>query len=266
MTEREGQEGREGQERDVPWWAELYDDLLADQLLTREPGQLDASVDFLVDRLDVGAGSRVLDQCCGIGSLALPLATRGVQVLGIDQADRYVERARTAADRAGVPAEFITGDACEFVPEQPVDAVFNWWTSFGYAAEDTANREMLARAFDALRPGGRFALDTMNVPGVLRGFQRDSVLRRSTARGEVILLRESRIDFAAGRMHKDWTYVVNDRIEVRHHSSVRLYPPDAIVTMLRGIGFIDIDLLGDVTGVPLALDSPRLIVLARRPD
>jgi hypothetical protein len=40
--------------------------------------------------------------------------------------------------------------------------------------------------------------------------------------------------------------------------------PDAIVTMLHKVGFVDVDLLGDLTGAPVALDSPRLIVLARR--
>jgi SAM-dependent methyltransferase len=250
----------------LTWWAELYDELLADQLLSREEGELAGTLEFLITRLGLAPGSRVLDQCCGIGSVSLPLAMRGFQILGIDQAAGYVERARGAADEAGLAAEFVAGDACEFVPAQPMDAVFNWWTSFGYADDDEANQEMLARAFDALRPGGRFALDTMNVPGVLRGFQRDTVLHRATSRGKVLLLRETAIDLATGRMLKDWTYYIDGHLAVQRQSSVRLYMPDAIVTMLHKVGFVDVDLLGDLTGAPVALDSPRLIVLARRAE
>ena len=125
---------------------------------------------------------------------------------------------------------------------------------------------MLARAHEALVPGGRFALDTMNVPGVLRAFQRDVALRKQTPRGEVLLLRESSIDLARGMMNKRWTYVLEDRPCVEHRSSVRLYLPDTIATMLRAVGFTDVELLGSTAGESLALDSPRLIALARRPS
>ncbi|MFI5719797.1 class I SAM-dependent methyltransferase [Nocardia sp. NPDC051750] len=248
----------------MSWWAELYDELLADQLLVRDEGQVEPALRFLIDRLELTGRARVLDQCCGIGSLTVPLARQGFRMTAVDQAAGYIERARREAGSAGVTVEFTAADACVFLPAHPVDAVFNWWTSFGYG-DDDENRRMLERAFDALRPGGRFALDTMNVPGVLRGFRPDSILHRTTGRGQVTLLRETSIDFAAGRMLKEWTYFVDGQFATRHHSSVRLYLPDAIVTMLRAVGFADIELVGDLTGAPLTLDSPRLIVLARRP-
>jgi SAM-dependent methyltransferase len=250
----------------VTWWSSLYDDWLADQLLVREPGEVDATVDFLVTRLGLGPGARVLDQCCGIGSLALPLAARGARIVAVDQAERYIERARAEARERRLELELVAADACRFVPAERMQAAFNWWTSFGYLDEDDANVEMLARAFDALAPGGRFALDTMNVPGVLRGFQRDVVLRRQTPRGEVLLLRESTVDLSRGRMLKRWTYFENGRRAIEHASSVRLYMPDAIARMLRSVGFVDVELLGTLGGEPLGLDSPRLIALARRPS
>jgi SAM-dependent methyltransferase len=248
----------------VSWWAALYDDFLAEQLLVREPGEVESTVAFLFDRLHLSAGSRVLDQCCGIGSVALPLAARGVRVVGVDQAEPYVARATREARERNLPAVFVAADACGFMPGEPVDAAFNWWTSFGYFEDDEANLAMLRRAFDALAPGGLFALDTMNVPGVLRGFQRDVVSRRRTPRGEVLLLRESTIDLAAGRLLKRWTYFSGDRRVVEHASSVKLYMPDVVASMLRRAGFAGVDLLGSLAGEPLALDSPRLIAVARR--
>ncbi|MFI6869350.1 class I SAM-dependent methyltransferase [Nocardia sp. NPDC050406] len=249
----------------MTWWAELYDELLAEHLLVRAEGEVEPTLDFLVERLDIAPGSRVFDQCCGIGSLAVPLAARGFDLVGVDQAASYIERARADARTAGVAAEFVAADACDYAPAKPVDAVFNWWTSFGYGS-DAENQRMLDRAFDALRPGGRFALDTMNLPGVLRGFRRDTVTRRTTPLGEVLLVRETSVDLAEGRMLKDWTYFVDGKFATRHHSSVRLYLPDTIVAMLRAAGFHDIDLYGDLSGGPLHLDSPRCILLARRPS
>ncbi len=234
----------------MSWWAALYDDWLADQLLVREVGEVEATARFLCERLRLRAGSRVLDQCCGIGSVAMPLAARGIRVVGVDQAEPYIARATREARERHLEATFVAADACQFVPPERVDAAFSWWTSFGYFDDDDANLTMLARAFDALVPGGAFALDTMNVPGVFRGFQRDVVHRRETPRGDVVLLRESTIDLASGRMLKRWTYFVDGRREVEHESSVRLYLPDAVVGMLRRAGFVDVELVGSLRGSP----------------
>jgi SAM-dependent methyltransferase len=248
----------------VTWWADLYDDWLADQFLVRGPAEAAATLDFLCARLRLQPGARVLDQCCGIGSLAVPLAARGMRVVGVDQAAGYVARAERDARAQGVGATFVAADACQFVPPERVDGAFNWWTSFGYHDDDDVNLAMLARAHDALLPGGRFALDTMNVPAVLRGFQRDTVHRRETPRGEVTLLRESSIDLARGRLVKVWTYFLQGEMQVQHPSSVRLYMPDVLAGMLRRVGFVEVELLGSLGGEPLALDSPRLIAIGRR--
>ena len=46
------------------WWHTLYDGLLADVLLEREPGEVDETLRFLVDALQLRPGQRVFDQCC----------------------------------------------------------------------------------------------------------------------------------------------------------------------------------------------------------
>jgi SAM-dependent methyltransferase len=248
----------------MSWWSALYDDWLADQLLVREVGEVEATVNFLCERLRLRAGSHVLDQCCGIGSVAIPLAARGIRVVGVDQAEPYIARATREAGERRLGARFFAADACHFVPPERVEGAFNWWTSFGYFEDDDANLAMLARAFDALVPGGCFALDTMNIPGVLRGFRRDVALRRETPRGEVLLLRESTIDLARGRLLKRWTYFMGHEKKVEHTSSVKLYMPDVVAGMLRRAGFADVEMLGSLDGEPLSLDSPRLIAIARR--
>ena len=57
------------------WWQALYDELLAEVLLVRsEDAEQEATLAYLTEALDLAPGRRVFDQCCGIGSLALPLA------------------------------------------------------------------------------------------------------------------------------------------------------------------------------------------------
>jgi SAM-dependent methyltransferase len=249
-----------------PWWSSLYDDLLAEMLLERaSEAEVARTLDFLEDKLALSPGATVFDQCCGIGSLALPLAARGYKVIGVEQAEPYVARAQREAEARGLDARFLAGDAFEVGPGVRCDAAFNWWTSFGYALDDRQNAKMLARAFEALAPGGTFLLDTMNLPGVLRGFREHVVNRRDTTRGEVILVRESRFDFARGALLKRWTYFLPGGERVEHESTVRLHLPHTLVELCESVGFTDVELFGDLEGNPLHLDSPRALVRARRP-
>lgn len=241
------------------WWSDLYDDALAEVLL--EGTDVDATVRFLVEALGLVPGARVFDQCCGIGRLAIPLAAWGADVIGVDQAGRYIERARERARGAGLAATFVAGDAFEFVPEKPCAAVLNWWTSFGYLPDDDGNLRMLRRAYEALEPGGRFALDYPNVPGLYHSFRPHEITRR----GDHVMLRESRFDVARGLLHKRWTFVSPDGRPVERPSTIKLYTPDRLAALVAAAGFADLQILGGIDGAPIELASPRCIVLARRP-
>ncbi|HET9958458.1 MAG TPA: class I SAM-dependent methyltransferase [Polyangiaceae bacterium] len=260
------------------WWMDLYDDLLADVFLEREEEVADTLV-FLRRVLGLEPGMRVFDQCCGIGRLAIPLGQQGFVACGCDVIPRYIERALEKAQTAGVCVELATADAFEFTTSVPCDGAFNWWTSFGYVQEDAANMRMLQRAFESLKPSARFALDFMNVPGVLRGFQARTETVRETPWGTVQLVRESQIelremvmlkkwryDFRAERTTEDITDRKANRRTVQHHSRVRLYLPHELIALFERAGFGDIELYGDLAGNPLGLDSPRCIVVGRRPE
>ena len=250
----------------APWWQTLYDDLLADMLLERgDSNEVPRTLAFLTQKLGLRDGSRVFDQCCGIGSLALPLARSGCDVCGVDLIRSYVARARADAERAGLVLDLAIGDAFDFVPAAPCDAAFNWWTSFGYAEDDATNAKMLICAHDAIRPGGRFALDFMNVPGVLHRFAETVVSDRTTRRGPTRLTRTSQYDPGPGLIHKVWHYEFAGGEPVVHRSTVRAYTPPELTTLARAAGLVEIELYGDLDGSALTLHSPRCILTARRP-
>ena len=238
----------------MTWWNDLYDDLLAEVLLAND-GEVDQTVRFLVEELQLTPGARVFDQCCGIGRLAIPLAKWGADVIGVEQAARYVERARAAHS----PARFEVGDAFEYVPDRPCQAAINWWTSFGYLPDDAGNARMLRRAFEALVPGGRFALDYPNVPNLFADFRPHDITRK----GDITLLRESTFDIARGLLHKRWTFITPER-RVERTSTLRLYTPDRLVEMLGSVGFTNLRAYGGLDRAPLALDRQRCIVVGER--
>src|SRR6185295_16486151 len=205
------------------WWTAFYNDALADLFLVREPKELEETLSFLTSRLELRAGSVVFDQCCGIGSVSIPLARRGMTVIGVDAIEPYIRRARRDAAEMNGACTFEAGDAGAFAPGRPCDGVFNWYSSFGYSDDDARNLEMLKRAFEALRPGGRFALDTLNVPGIFRDFKPCMTRKGQTAAGEVLLIRESVLNHRRGAIEQTWTYVMPDGARDVRKSSVRLY-------------------------------------------
>ncbi|MCA9616611.1 MAG: hypothetical protein KC586_27825, partial [Myxococcales bacterium] len=73
------------------WWEALYDEHLATVLLERDEEPTE-TLDFLERTLRLRKGDRVFDQCCGIGSLAVPLAERGFSVVGCDLGEGYAAR------------------------------------------------------------------------------------------------------------------------------------------------------------------------------
>ncbi|MGH3812185.1 MAG: class I SAM-dependent methyltransferase [Pseudonocardiaceae bacterium] len=56
----------------------------------------------LLDRLDVGPGTRLVDLACGTGSLVVQAALRGAEVYGVDVSEHMLEYTHHRADVAGV--------------------------------------------------------------------------------------------------------------------------------------------------------------------
>lgn len=255
--------GMQGSENQTPWWTRLYDEWLAESLLVRtDPTETSKTIAFLVDALGIEPGARVFDQCCGIGSLAVPLASLGYDVLGVDQADAYIERGRKSARDAAVHARFEQGDAFEFVADPPCHAAINWWTSYGYAATSEDNLQMLARARESLVPGGRFALDVPHLPGILRSFEDDRTDVRETPLGRIEMRRISRFDLTAGRLIKEWTFHVDGALKSDCVTSIQLALASDHIAALETAGFRVLHAWSDIDRSPLTIDSPRCILIA----
>lgn len=135
-------------------------------------------VGFLVDSLGLGEGDLVIDVGCGPGRHALELARRGVRVVGVDISERFVEVARSEADRAGLSdlAEFHRLDARRMVGDPRIDgigaaaAISLCQGAFGLGGPPdpadprnlAADSAVLAGIRSGLRPGGRLAVSAFS--------------------------------------------------------------------------------------------------------
>ena len=114
-------------------------------------------VDFLLEALDVAAGSLVLDAGCGPGRHAHALARRGVRVVGVDLASRFVA---LAAGGAPEGAGFVQGDVRRLPLRMGVfDAVVCLCQGgFGLLGGDAAEEDAVVGLARVLRAEGRLAL------------------------------------------------------------------------------------------------------------
>ena len=85
-----------------------YDEAIDwDRRLARE-------IPFIVSRLGKPEGKRVLDLACGTGRHSAALAQQGAEVVGIDNSESMLSRAKEHASSIGVTPKFIRGDMSEF--------------------------------------------------------------------------------------------------------------------------------------------------------
>src|SRR5262245_2457303 len=118
-------------------------------------------VEFIAGALGLPPGSEVLDLACGFGRHAVGMAGRGHRVTGVDFNPRYLEIAAAESHAAGVEVRWRQGDMRTLPFEGEFDAVYSFFTSFGYYS-DRENETVIAGIGRALRAGGRLLMDVAN--------------------------------------------------------------------------------------------------------
>ena len=138
--------------------AELYD--------RARPGYPAAVFAELFELASLGPGSRVLEIGCGTGKATIPIAQRGCTVVAVELGADLAAVARRNLDRFTAARVEVAAFEHWPLPPEPFDAVvaataFHWL--------DPAVR--VAKAADALRPGGALALiGTHHVAGGTASF------------------------------------------------------------------------------------------------
>gem|GEM_PF-1870645 len=104
-------------------------------------------------------GDRVVDLCCGAGSITLFLEEQGAQIIGIDLAPGLIALAREEADRRGAKADFIQASVLDY----PLgEGIYDLAVSFGNAVTDFPHPSFPGfrdRVWEALKHGGYFILE-----------------------------------------------------------------------------------------------------------
>lgn len=242
------------------WYENFFEGVVVDMWRdATTPEATLADAEFLIEALALEPGARVLDAPCGHGRHAVALARQGYRMTGVDISQAMIGHAREAAAEAGVEVDWHLADMRDLPADEPFDAAYCFGNSFGYLGPE-GNRIFLEKVAAALAPGALFALHT--------GMTAESVLPRLQDRswapiGELLFLEENNYDAAESCLETTYTFVRDGQSET-HTARHWIYTVRELSDLFRDAGFEVRGLFRSLDCEPFELDSPELLVVARK--
>jgi SAM-dependent methyltransferase len=242
------------------WWKDFFSDLWLDvQKLFKTDEETYAEVRFIERALHLAPWSRILDVPCGAGRHSIELAKQGHHVTGVDITRPLLDDARREAKKQSVEVRWDERDMRDLPWKGEFDGAFCFWGSFGYF-DDEGNANFLDCVSSALKPGGRFLLDTHVAETLLPKLVDQRGWRRV---GSTMVLEEKHYDHICARTTTEWTLIQNGRM-FKKSSYIRLYTFAELSKLLERYGFADFEAYGSLDSEPFGLGSPRLYLVSTK--
>jgi ubiquinone/menaquinone biosynthesis C-methylase UbiE len=146
-----------------------YENLAASYDRLTNDVNYEATVDFYWEILHrEGLTPRTaVDLACGTGSVALLLAQKGLQVVGVDLSEDMLCQANQKAQEQDLQVLFIQQPLQKLYLSRGVDLAVCALDSLDYITDPEDCREAIRRVYKVLNPGGCFIFD-VNTPEKLR--------------------------------------------------------------------------------------------------
>ncbi len=245
-----------------PWFEEVFDENYLRTLPFMTAQQTLRETAFVKEVLSPPAEGEVLDIACGYGRHAIELSQRGFRVTGLDLSLPLLIRAADEAQRRALSVNFVHADMREMAYDSQFDAAYCVLTSFGYFDEET-NLRVATSICRALKPGGRFLVDTIN-----RDYIVSDLPSRVWWEGDgCVVLEEVDFDFHTSRVLIRRSIVFGDGRQVENEISIRAYSLHELGRVLRRAGFQVLEVSGSLENKEpfLGAASRHVVVVCERP-
>jgi SAM-dependent methyltransferase len=211
---------------------------------------------FIIDALKLRKKDKILDVPCGAGRISNQLAKKGYGVVGIDSNTHMINQALKI--KKSYNAKYFLKDMGDIDFENEFDSVICFWGSFGYF-DDDVNLKFLENVYRALKPRGKFLLDTNTVESILSKFQKTGWFKV----GNIYVLEYRTYDEINSRINSDWTFIKNGKIENKS-TAIRLYTYKELTDLLKKIGFKKFTTYGSIKKEIFNVMSNRLYLVAEK--
>ena len=191
-------------------------------------GALDLApvVSAILERTPVGPGQQIVDIGAGTGSLAVPLAETGSDVLAVDVSLAMTEALDAVAAERHLPNLRTLNMAAEQLelPSASVDAIVSNYTLHHLRDED--KRRLIVASLAWLRPGGRLVIGDMMVG------------RGATSRDRRII--RSKVLVLARKGPGGWWRLVKNTFRFLLRLQERPLRMDSWIEMLTSAGYTEV--------------------------
>lgn len=218
-------------------------------------------VDFLIEKMQLKGGERILDLACGFGRHSLELARRGFDVTGVDITRDYVDYAARTAEKEGLNARFICSDIREIRFENEFDVVLNMADgAVGYLENEEENLKIFLAISKALKSGGKHFMDIMNGSYAVTHFpcklwdagEKCLTLSSFEWDNETKTLIYGQLDYAYGEPLP--------KPVMEYGNTIRLYNLDEVGCIFGRLGMTVLDSYADFSGKPSSDNDIQLMV------
>lgn len=244
------------------WYKKIWSLDIKDQSWVEDTNR---QVDFLVEKLGLKSGAKILDLACGFGRHSLELARRGFDVTGVDITPDYIDFAKKTAEKEKLNARFICSDIREVGFENEFDAVLNMADgAVGYLENDEENLKIFKTVSRALKSSGRHFMDIMNADYADSHFpcklwdsgEKCLTLSNFEWNGETRILLYGQLDYPYGEPLT--------KPEMTEGNPIRLYSLGEVEKIFSTLGMKVCESYSDFSGKPTSENGIQLMVCSEK--
>ena len=266
----------EGQKSQAQFWDNEYvaNQLLQvhlnpnDDLASRKPETIRATVNWLLKELQLTKGQQLIDFGCGPGLYCEQFAQAGLQVSGVDYSKNSIRYAREHAAENNLLIEYFYQDYLTVDFEEKFDAAVMIYCDFGVLSDEDRSI-MLKNIYRSLKPGGAFAFDVftkhfhgMTHEGKDWNIYPDKGFFLPVPHFELT----QAVHYPDAHLHLTQYFLIE---ESRNTQVInmweRYYTLESITSLLEEHGFSVQTCMGNLAGTPLTSDAEILGIVARKP-
>lgn len=212
-------------------------------------------------------GEPVLEIACGTGRVTIPLAEKGIDIVGLDLAETMLDEARRKAARKNLEIEWVRADARNFDLGRKFRTIFIPFNSLAHFKTRKDAEGLFGSVKDHLSEGGRFIIDYFN-PDLEILTRKPSEMYPNTEftddDGRKVEVTENNSYDCATQVNRiKWHYRVEGVEKFSIDLNMRIFFPAELEALLHCNGFAVEFRYGDYKGTPFSSDSPKQILICR---
>lgn len=232
---------------DTPYYHILYSN--------RDYTEAENFITQLTAELQLPKNSEIIDLACGKGRHSVFLNKLGYRVLGLDLSKKSIAHNRQFENEN---LQFAVHDMRDKINHQPVDAVFNLFTSFGYFDSEDDDRKVFKSVSDVLKTDGYFVLDYLNENYVRNKMVSEAEIHRGGIDFKILKKIENQ------HIVKEIKFTADGQ-DFNFFEKVKLHTPYSIQKYAEDNGFERVKIWGDYQLNDFDAEvSPRCINLFRK--